>query len=246
MLPIDLQILKYLFFEKPIYYYKIRPFINSDIHRELCIQLQEYERPEVEDKSLLELDYTIFDLETTGFIPEIGHEIISIGAIRMNGHTICENQTFYKLVNPIRPVGKQTLKLTGLKKEQLVQSDFFLDGFQEFLSFCKGSVLVAHPAKFDMRFIQTMLKRWKLPSLDTPVIDSQKLAKFLYPNEKHQLDPLLKKFHIQRRTRHHALNDATMTAELYSYLLEDITSEKDLTFDELKTLLSEKQKARNR
>ncbi|MFG6148577.1 3'-5' exonuclease [Halobacillus sp. B23F22_1] len=246
MLPIDLQILKYLFFEKPIYYYKIRPFINTDIHRELFIQLQEYDCLEVHNKSLLEIDYTIFDLETTGFIPEIGHEIISIGAIRMHGNRICDNETFYKLVNPIRPVTKQTLTLTGLKKEQLIQSDSFLECFKEFLSFCKGSVLVAHPAKFDMRFIQTMLKRWKLPPLNTPVIDSQKLAKFLYPNEKHQLDPLLKKFQIQRRTRHHALNDARMTAELYGHLLEDITSEKNRTFGELKILLSEKTKASNR
>ncbi|MCP3025741.1 PolC-type DNA polymerase III [Halobacillus sp. A5] len=245
MLPIDLQIIKYIFFEKPIYYYKIRPYLNSDRHKQLFVRLQEYKNPEVAGKSLLEIDYTIFDLETTGFIPEIGHEIISIGAVRMNGLDTIHNKTFYKLVKPIRPVSKQTFKLTGLTKEHLEQSDSFLDSLQEFLAFSEGSVLVAHPAMFDMRFVQTMLKRWKLPKMSTPVIDSQKLAKFLYPGQKPQLDPLLKKFNIKSRKRHHALNDAIMTAELFGCLLKELTSKEDHTFHELKHLLYEQQKARS-
>ncbi|WP_101844194.1 PolC-type DNA polymerase III [Halobacillus sp. Marseille-P3879] len=245
MLPIDLQILKYIFFEKPIYYYKIRPYLNSDIHKELNLLIQKYEKPNIKNESLLDMDYTIFDLETTGFIPEIGHEVISIGAIRMKGKDTLHSTTFYKLVQPIRPVGRQTLKLTGLKKDQLNQSESFLDVFKEFLHFSEGSVLVAHPAKFDMRFVQTMLKRWKLPELDTPVIDSQKLAKFLFPDEKPQLDPLLKKFNITKRTRHHALNDAVMTSELFGYFLQELTLKQDRTFEELKHLLYQHQKARN-
>ncbi|MGI8316205.1 3'-5' exonuclease [Halobacillus mangrovi] len=193
---------------------------------------------------LKDLDYTIFDLETTGFLPEIGHEIISIGAIRLQGLDACHRKTFHQVIRPIRPVNNQTLSLTGLTRDRLRNASPFIEGFQNFMEFSEGSVLVAHPAKFDMRFLQTMLKRWKLPSYHPPVIDSQLLAQWLLPSVKHQLDPLLKQFGIEKRARHHALNDAIMTAELFSELLS-ITLEKEIsTLDELTHILEKQKKAK--
>ncbi|MFC7060573.1 PolC-type DNA polymerase III [Halobacillus seohaensis] len=200
--------------------------------------LKEREENDISNQKLLELDYTIFDLETTGFIPEIGHEIISIGATRIQGLKACHSETFHRIIGPIRPVGKSTLKLTGLSHSQLKDAPPFIEGFQDFLNFCEGSVLVAHPAKFDMRFLQTMLKRWKLPTFSPPVIDSQQMAKWLFPEVKHQLDPLLKRFNIDKRERHHALNDAIMTAELFSHLLEETIYKQITTFGELKRELA--------
>ncbi|MCP3032959.1 3'-5' exonuclease [Halobacillus sp. A1] len=245
MLPIDLQILKYIFIEKPIYYYKIRPFLTTETHQKITDQIHSMPSPNIHQSKLSELDYTIFDLETTGFIPEIGHEIISVGAIRLNGLDACHRKTFYSVVQPLRPVGKQTLNLTGLTRTQLAEAPLFMDAFQDFFDFCQGSVLVAHPAKFDMRFLQTMLKRWKLPALNVPVIDSQVMARHLFPEVKHQLDPLLKRFNIDKRERHHALNDAVMTAELFSHLLQLIIKENVQTFGELKNTLEPHKKARS-
>ncbi|MFD1018661.1 3'-5' exonuclease [Thalassobacillus hwangdonensis] len=220
MLPIDLQILKYIFFEKPIYHYKIKPFLKWDSYHQLTETLEQYEtNPDLLKKPLTETPFTIFDLETTGFIPEIGHEIISIGAIRISGFQHCRVKRLHQIIRPIRPVGKETLRLTGLTRSDIDNASSFIHGFQQFYEFSKDSILVAHPAKFDMRFVKTMLKRWKLPVYDPPVIDSQLMAQWLLPDKKHQLDPLLRHFKIKKLERHHALNDAIMTAELFENLL---------------------------
>ncbi|GGC91198.1 hypothetical protein GCM10007216_22430 [Thalassobacillus devorans] len=221
MLPIDLQILKYLFFEKPIYSYKIRPYRRQNAYHKLYRELENYQSPgELLHQPLDKATYTIFDLETTGFLPEIGHEIISIGAIQIEGLQSCHIKKFHQIIRPIRPVRRHTLDLTGLTRTQLKNGASFIEGFDRFLSFSNNSILVAHPAKFDMRFLRAMLKRWQLPDFNPPVIDSQLVAQWLLPEIRHQLDPLLRYFDIEQMERHHALNDAIMTAELFEQLLK--------------------------
>ncbi|MGP4074350.1 3'-5' exonuclease [Halobacillus sp. K22] len=238
MLPVDLQILKYILFEKPIYYYKIKPYLKWKSYENLHHQLQTNEPDfSITRKNLNEADYTIFDLETTGFLPEIGHEIISIGAVRISGLDSCYRKKLHQVIRPIRPVNKQTLRLTGLNKERLKNSSPFIEGFQNFLDFSEGSILVAHPAKFDMRFLQAMLKRWKLPAYHPPVLDSHLMAQWLFPDIKHQLDPLLKHLGIEKRERHHALNDAIMTSELFTHLMRLTMNEGINTAEELQNLL---------
>ncbi|QAS54248.1 3'-5' exonuclease [Halobacillus litoralis] len=247
MLPVDLQIIKYLLFEKPMYHYKIKPYLKWNTYHKLEEQLSNYEKDSrLDEQPLKNLDYTIFDLETTGFLPEIGHEIISIGAIRLQGMNACHNVKFHQVIQPIRPVNKQTLRLTGLTKERLRNASPFIEGFQNFMDFSEGSVLVAHPAKFDMRFLKAMLRRWQLPDYDPPVIDSQLMAQWLLPEVRHQLDPLLKYVGIDKRDRHHALNDAIMTAELFRYLLRKTTDQGLHTFAELHKILEQQKKAKQK
>ncbi|WP_079530228.1 3'-5' exonuclease [Halobacillus hunanensis] len=245
MLPTDLQILKYIFIEKPIYYTKIRQQMNWVTYQKLQEKLKAFKNdPDIRKSNLLDLDYTIFDLETTGFIPEIGHEIISIGAVRNHGLDSCHIDTFHQIVRPIRPVSSATLNLTGLTRDQLANGRTFVNSLKHFLDFSRGSVLVAHPAKFDVRFLQTMLKRWKLPEFNPAVIDSQVMAEWLFPSLKPQLDPLIKQFKIEQRERHHALNDAMMTSELFCKLLDYAIKRDIRTFDELHQVLLQSKQAR--
>ena len=222
MLPIDLEILKYILFEKPLYAYKIRPYLRTVDYTELKIRLENYQR----DESLLTKDlstapFTIFDLETTGLLPEVGHEIISIGAIRIYGTQHIQYERFHQHIYPIRPVPKRTLELTGISREDLKNGHSFCDAYYNFLEFSKDTILVAYPAAFDMNFLQTMLKRWKLPVKTPYSVDAQSLVKQLYPNNKIQLDTIISDLGISKLERHHALNDATMTAELFQKLLQD-------------------------
>ncbi|MBN9653607.1 3'-5' exonuclease [Halobacillus sp. GSS1] len=245
MLPVDLQIIKYLLFEKPMYYFKIKPYLKWHTYHELEKQLTVFNKKgSFHQKSLKDLDYTIFDLETTGFLPEIGHEIISIGAIRLQGLHACRMEKFHQVIRPIRPVNKQTLRLTGLSRDRLDNASPFIEGFQNFMQFSEGSVLVAHPAKFDMRFLKAMLRRWKLPDYEPHVIDSQLMAQWLLPNVRHQLDPLLKYVGIDKRERHHALNDAIMTAELFRYLLSKTIDYDVHTLEQLNKVLAQQKKTK--
>lgn len=222
MFPIDMEILKYVLYERYIFAIKQRPFRKTDDYISLQETLVHYRRK----RSLLKepiqtAPFTIFDLETTGLFPELGHEIISIGAIRINGTQPLTYQRFHQHIKPIRPVSKRTRDLTGLTKEDLANAPSFPKAFQEFLQFCEGSILVAYPAAFDMHFVEKMLKRWKLPVTTPYTIDAQAIAKQIYPNQRTQLDRMIAELGIQKLGRHHALNDAIMTAELFQVLLNE-------------------------
>lgn len=241
MLPIDLQILKYYLFEKHLYHHKIKPYFSLPAYQELSERLDNY-TPDNHLKKidLEEVTYTIFDLETTGLIPEVGHEIISIGAIQVKGFAYCNRKTFYRIVKPVRPIPKNVTELTGIDVNTIHHGENFIDVFSEFLSYSRDTILVAHPAKFDVRFLKTMLKRWKLPVYHPIVIDSQEIAKFVIPNMQSQLDSLIRYYNLQQLDRHHALNDAIMTAELFEHLLKDIKEKNINSYEKLEFLLNQK------
>lgn len=219
----DLEILKYILFEKHMYAYKLRPYLNTQKYQELYEKLLNREHnEELLKKPIQEAPFTIFDLETTGLLPELGHEIISIGAIRIQGTNHVSYERFHEYVRPIRPVHQRTLNLTGMTRNDLRGGKTFIEAYDAFMEFSKDSILVAYPAAFDMKFLQTMLKRWKLPIDTPPSIDAQKLVKNMYPRHKHQLDSMINSFGITQLERHHALNDAIMTAELFQRILHDI------------------------
>lgn len=239
MLPIDLQILKYYLFEKPLYHFKIKPYLSTPAYLELMTQLHQYQpNHELAEIDLEEATYTIFDLETTGFIPEIGHEIISIGAIQVKGFSFCKRDKFYEIIKPMRPIPRNVTELTGIDIDTIHHGKNFIDVFTDFFMYSKDTILVAHPAKFDVRFLQTMLKRWKLPDFQPLVIDSQEIAKWLLPDVSCQLDPMIRYYNLQYLDRHHALNDAIMTAELFEYLLKDVKANNIQSYNELRQVLA--------
>lgn len=220
MVPIDIEILKYLLFGKPYFSYKIQPYLETEEYKQLFHMLEEPEdHSYLLEYSITDAPFTIFDLETTGLLPEIGHEIISIGAIRINGFENIQYERFHQYIKPIRSVPKRTLRLTGMSQEDLKYGKTFMEAYSEFLAFSKGSVLVAYPAAFDMNFLTSMLKRWNLPVHTPYSIDAQRIVKRLYPNRKYQLDSMISYLGVTKLPRHHALNDAVMTAELFQQLL---------------------------
>ncbi|WP_273835213.1 3'-5' exonuclease [Guptibacillus sedimenti] len=167
--------------------------------------------------------FTVFDLETTGFYPAIGDEVISIGAVKVDlveGRIL--EESFYRIVRPIKKVPRFVRQLTGLSIDEIRAGWTFIEAFEEFLSFSKGTTLVAHPVKFDVYFLQNLIQRWGLPDYLPPYLDSEALAKELFPRSNPQLDSLIRKLNIDRHERHHALNDAKMTAELLLVMFDKL------------------------
>ncbi|KGX88826.1 3'-5' exonuclease [Pontibacillus litoralis] len=222
MLPIDIELLRYWLFEKHIYAYKLRSFKQTDAYRKGKETLNAFHRnPNLLLADLETAPFTIFDLETTGLLPQIGHEIISIGAVRIVGTKHISYKRFHQIIKPIRPVLNRTLQLTGITREEINDGMTFCDAYQQFLEFSQDSILVAYPAAFDIGFIETLLKRWHLPNRTPYYIDAQALVKKLYPKHKSQLDTMIAELGVTPLERHHALNDAIMTAELFQTLLHD-------------------------
>lgn len=187
-----------------------------------------------DDEPVNNITFTVFDLETTGFFCNLGDEILAIGATKFNRNRIGFPEQFYEIIEPVKPMNNFVSDLTGLTHDEVAGGVAFPEGFSKFLSFTEGTVLVAHPATFDVSFMQTMAERWRLKPYDPLAIDQYQLARSLFPNQRNALDELIKQFEIETSGRHHALADAYMTAEVFHKLLDILDEQGITTWGELK------------
>ena len=156
--------------------------------------------------------YVVFDIETTGFSP-IKNRIIEIGAVKVEKGKITDR--FSTFVNPEVPIPFEIEKLTGINDNMVLDAKKIEEVLPEFLEFCKGCVLVAHNANFDMSFIMENAKRLGYPTEYT-YVDTVPIARLLFPNQaKHTLDAVAKTLGISLENHHRAVDDAEATAEIF-------------------------------
>ena len=171
------------------------------------------------DRKLSDLTYTVFDTETTGLEPSNGDEIIQIGAARIVNHRLLRQEIFDQLVDPERPLKPESIPIHGISEDMVrgqPNIDLVLPAFHEF---CADTVLIAHNAAFDMRFLQLKEKRTGV-RFAQPVLDTLLLSAVVHPNqESHKLDVILERLGIQIESRHNALEDALATGEAFLKLV---------------------------
>lgn len=164
----------------------------------------------------------IFDTETTGFDPLQGDRVVEIGCVEVI-NLIPTGQTFHVYINPQRDMPEGAFKVHGLSTEFLSDKPLFADIADDFLAFIgTDSKLVAHNASFDMKFINAELGWLKRPALaNDRVVDTLILARRRHPGGSNKLDDLCTRYGIDnsRRTKHGALLDAELLAEVYAELM---------------------------
>ncbi len=176
-------------------------------------------------KSISDLEYVVFDLETTGFNP-LEDQIIEIGAVKLNGKGEIVD-TFSKFISLYK---KDTLpevivNLTNITDEMLVNEGENIDDVMaQFLKFIKETVLVAQNIKFDMSFLDQYYidKKIYLKNLTLDTID---LAKQIYPNKaSYKLAKLIEYFNVDydENAHHRADYDAKVTSEIFVKGMKDI------------------------
>ncbi|MEV5028691.1 3'-5' exonuclease [Paenibacillus sp. LPE1-1-1.1] len=191
------------------------------------------------DMPLKELEVIVFDLETTGFYPNNGDEIISFGAVLLRGGEIVENETFYSLVNPKRKIPKAIVELTGITNEMVQDAPDLMQVLHDFMEFVGRRLLVAHASGHDKQFLNAALWRTSKINLNHRVLDTMMVAKWLEPNlEGYSLDELLISCCIPITERHHALQDSIMTAKLWQNYLARILERNITTLGDLYAYLS--------
>lgn len=173
--------------------------------------------------SLDELKVVVFDIETTGFNPKQGHDIISIGAIKMHGSSIQEDDIFYSLIYSEKEIPLEVVGLTGITNDQLKEARFVGDVLIEFLQFTNDCTLVAHHANHERNFMQYASTKIFRTSFKHRIVDTSFLYKIAEPNiQLSSLEDLCEHNSIPIVGRHHALEDAKMTAKLWSIYLEKV------------------------
>jgi DNA polymerase-3 subunit epsilon len=171
------------------------------------------------DRKLSELTYTVFDTETTGLEPSNGDEIIQIGATRIVNSRLLRQEVFDQILDPECPLKPESIPIHGISEDMVrgkPNIDVVLPSFYEF---CEDTVLIAHNAAFDMRFLQLKEERTGI-KFSQPVLDTLLLSAVAHPNqESHKLDVILERLGIQIDSRHNALEDAIATAEVFLKLV---------------------------
>ncbi len=172
-----------------------------------------------DDTPLADLAYTVFDTETTGLQPSAGDEIIQIGAVRIVNNRLLRHENIDQIIDPQRPLRPEGIPIHGINEEMVRGQPMLAKVLPQFHAFCEGTVLVAHNAAFDMRFLQ--LKEEKLGIRFThPVLDTLLLSAVIHPNqESHKLEAIAERLGITIIGRHTALGDAIVTAEVFLRML---------------------------
>lgn len=191
------------------------------------------------DLPLKSLEVVVFDLETTGFNPYNGDEIISFGAVTVSGSVINNNQTYHSLVNPQKPIPTMIQELTGITMEMAEDAPELIEVLQHFLEFVQRKILIAHGTGHDKQFLNAALWKTSKVNLTHRVLDTMMIAKWLHPDLKnYDLDCLLDMYEIPITTRHHALEDSLMTAQLWVKFIAEITDRQVITLGDLYMYLS--------
>ena len=162
-----------------------------------------------------------FDTETTGLDPRNGDRLVEIGGVELINH-VPTGRTYHVYLNPERDVPLEAFNVHGLSTEFLADKPKFAEVAQEFLEFVGDAVLVIHNASFDMGFINMELSRVGMgPIPPAQVLDTLAIARRKHPGSPASLDALCSRYGIDnsRRTKHGALLDSEILAEVYIELI---------------------------
>lgn len=163
----------------------------------------------------------VLDTETTGLDPATGDRIVEIACVEIM-NTVPTGAHFHVYINPQRDMPEEAFRVHGLSAEFLSDKPLFDEIVGEFLTFIGEAPLVIHNAEFDMRFINAELQRSGRPILSMDrVIDTLALARRKHPGSPNSLDALCSRYRIDnsRRTKHGALLDSELLAEVYVELV---------------------------
>lgn len=174
-----------------------------------------------EQRKLAETDFVVFDLETTG-AKSPPCRVTEIGAFRVRkGEIIAEFQT---LVNPDAPIPIFISQLTGITDRMVKNAPRFSEIAAEFLNFIGDSILVAHNAHFDLKFLNHEIGRMhKDYRVGNHHLCTVKMSRKLLPHiENHRLNTIADYYRVALINHHRATDDARATAQIFVNLLNEL------------------------
>ncbi|MGI9499399.1 MAG: DNA polymerase III subunit epsilon [Geminicoccaceae bacterium] len=183
----------------------------------------------------------VLDTETTGLDPKEGHRVVEIGAVELVNH-IPTGRVYQEYINPERDMPAEAEKIHGISADFLEDKPVFAAVAEGFLAFIETDgqgeaspgTLVIHNAAFDMKFLNSELTRLGHAAISGDrVIDSLQLARQRFPGAPASLDALCRRYDVDTsaRTKHGALLDSELLAEVYLGLIGGRQPGLDLAID---------------
>lgn len=193
------------------------------------------------DKPLNEIEYVVFDLETTGIFPERGDRIIEIGAVKINYNFKMSKTKFHRLIKTTKTISDSSFEIHKITERELKKGEDECVAIYDFIDFARGTVLVAHNASKDMAFLKHSLKDYFVENPFDIVIDTYTLSKKIDPTAAgHGLDAIIERYGLKSRSgfkRHRALYDAEVTALFFKFAAKKLFKTQCFTLFELTDFL---------
>lgn len=159
-------------------------------------------------------DYTVVDIETTGFDPMFD-EIIEVAGIKYRGRN--EVGRFQSLVKPDDGIPDYITALTGISNEMVADAPGIEDVLPRFLEFIGEDIVVGHNVHFDVNFIYDYAEGFELKPFSNDLVDTLRLSRRLYPElQSHKLSALAAHFGMEPDGEHRALADCVTTQKCLS------------------------------
>ena len=161
----------------------------------------------------------ILDTETTGLDPRQDHRIIELAAVEIVDRRVTGRHLHVR-IDPERDIDAGATEVHGMTREDLVGEPRFADIAARFVEFARDAEWIIHNAPFDIGFLDAELERAGLApcaTLYARLTDTLVLARDAFPGKRNTLDALCERFGVStaERTRHGALVDAHLLAEVY-------------------------------
>lgn len=157
-------------------------------------------------------EYVVLDLETTGLSPE-SNEIIEIGAILYKQGV--KSSEFTTLIRPKSRISGFITNLTGISNEMVSTAPSIEEVLPELMNFLGDKPVLAHNASFDLGFLNAAYHRCFGIPFPNDYLDTMRISRKLYPNERHRLQDLTARFGIRRDGAHRSMADCIMTQKAY-------------------------------
>ncbi|NIT13786.1 MAG: hypothetical protein GTN99_05975, partial [Candidatus Dadabacteria bacterium] len=167
-----------------------------------------------------EVEFCVLDVETTGLNPIAGDKICEIAIIKSkDSKTVA---TYETLVNPGIEIPTSATGIHGITDEDVQGSPYFLDIAEDIQRFVKGSVIVAHNARFDLGFLDAELNFTSDLSVSNPIIDTLGISRRFYSFPNNNLGVIAKTLGIPAVGYHRAMADVEITKDVLEYFIRDL------------------------
>jgi DNA polymerase III epsilon subunit len=184
-----------------------------------------------------EIPIVIIDTETTGLIPEMGHRVVEIAAVRWeNGREVAQ---FSTLLNPGRKIEPEASRINGLSDRDLIGQPAFADIAERLLAFVDGALLVAHNAAFDAGFVGMELfinqytGRGQPATLPNPWLCTLELARGYFHFGQNNLGAIAQRLGVRSGRAHRALTDVYTTGEIFKRMARELEKQRLVTVGDL-------------
>lgn len=162
--------------------------------------------------------YVVIDLETTGFSPAKHDRVVEVGVVHVDPTGAIEDH-WSTLVNPERDMG--ATHVHGITAADVLDAPTFGQIAPKLLMSLVGRTLVAHNARFDLRFLEAeLIRAGYAVTAGTPCLCTMEWSNRFLHGTSRKLGDCCRLAGIANECGHSADADALATAGLLAYYLQ--------------------------